>query len=128
MRQGIHRSFTPFWRWLCLVYVCVGAVTLVGCFHLGTRLPNVLPEPIWALVWFGCAAGTWQETHPSVRGSLSILAPALSMASYAIDFLFDQFAASPPSGWWAVDLARCVMWGSVCALIHTITQLDQPRN
>lgn len=128
MRHGVHGSFTPIWRWLCLVYVCLGVITLVGRFHLGVRLPNVLPEPVWALVWLGCAAGTWQETYTSVRGSLSILAPALSAASYAVDFLFDQFVAPPLPDGGVVDLAHCAMWGSVCMLIHAITRLDQPRN
>lgn len=99
MRRTIHSSFTPVWRWLCLVYVCLG-----------------------------CAAGTWQGAYTSVRWSLSILAPALSLASYAVDFLFDQFVAPPLPDGGVVTLAYCAMWGSVCMLIHTITRLDQPRN
>lgn len=128
MRHGIHSSFTPVWRWLCLVYVCLGVATLVGHFHLGARLPNILPEFVWALVWLGCAAGTWQEKYTSVRGSLSILAPALSTASYAIDFLFDQFVLPPSPNGGLADLAHAVMWGSICMLIHHITQLDQPSS
>lgn len=128
MRHGIHSSFTPVWRRLCLVYVCLGVTTLVGHFHLGVWLPSTLPEPVWALIWLGCAAGTWQGKYASVRGSLSILAPALSMASYAIDFLLDQFTLPAPPDGGLVDLAHCVMWGSVCMLIHTLTRLDQPRS
>lgn len=127
MRHGIHSSFTPVWRWLCLVYVCLGTATLVGHFHPGTWLPGVLPEAVWSLVWLGCAAGTWQGKYASARGSLSILAPALSTASYATDFLLAQLAGPPPDGGF-VDLAHCVMWGSICMLIHTITRLDQPRD
>lgn len=128
MRHSIHSFFTPVWRWLCLVYVCLGAATLVGHFHLGVWLPNTLPESVWAIIWLGCAAGTWQGKYTSVRGSLSILAPALSMVSYAIDFLLDQFIVPPASNGGIVDLAHCIMWGSICMLIHTITRLDHPRS
>ena len=128
MRQGIHRSFTPVWRWLCLIYVCLGITIMTGRMHLGTRLPGVVPEMVWGLVWLVCAAGTWQGRYASVRGSLSILAPALSTISYATDFLLDQLISPPLLDGGLAVLASCVMWGSVCALIHTITQLDQPRS
>lgn len=128
MRQGIHCSFTPFWRWLCLIYVCLGVTTMTGHVHLGTWLPGVVPETVWGLVWLVCAVGTWQGGYVSVRGSLSILAPALSTISYAIDFLLDQLIPPPLLDEGPATLALCVMWGSVCALIHTITRLDQPRS
>ena len=128
MRQGIHRSFTPVWRWLCLTYTCLGVATMVGCVHLGVWLPSVVPEMVWGLVWLACAAGTWQGKYTSVRGSLSILAPALSMTSYGLDFVIGALSfSSTPTGS-LVDLAHCVMWGSVCKLINTITQLDSPRS
>lgn len=128
MRRSIHSSFTPVWRWLCLTYVCLGVAILAGRMHFGVWLPGLVPEPVWALVWLVCAAGTWQEKYAAVRGSLSILAPALSMTSYGLDFLLDQFAAPPPPAGGLADLARCVMWGSICMLIHTVTCLDQPRS
>ena len=109
------------------MYVRLSVITLVGHFHLGDWLPDVLPEFVWALVRLGCAAGTWQETCTSVRGSLSIFAPALPAASHAIDFLLDQFAAPLPGGG-LVDPAHCVMRGSVRMLMHTVTRLDQPGN
>ena len=128
MRHGIHSSFTPVWRWLCLTYVCLGVAILVGRIHLGIWLPGLVPEPVWALVWLVCAAGTWQGKYAAVRGSLSILAPALSMTSYGLDFVFDMFPVSPMPDGGTGDLAHCVMWGSVCMLIHTVTRLDQPRS
>lgn len=129
MRQGIHRSFTPVWRWLCLTYVCLGVATMAGHVHLGVWLPGVVPETVWGLVWLTCAAGTWQGRRASVRGSLSILAPALSATSYGLDFVLGVLSPSltPPADS-LVDLAHCVMWVSVCVLINTITRLDQPRS
>lgn len=129
MRQGIHRSFTPVWRWLCLTYVCLGVVIMVGHVRLGVWLPGVVPETVWGLVWLVCAAGTWQGKYASVRGSLSILAPALSMTSYGFDFAIGVFSppsASPTES--LVDLAHCVMWGAVCMLVNIVTRLDQPRS
>lgn len=128
VRRDIHSSFTPIWRWLCLTYVCLGVATMAGRVHLGVWLPGVVPETVWGLVWLVCAAGTWQGKYPSVRGSLSILAPALSMTSYGLDFGSDVFSLpmTPPAES-LVNLAHCVMWGSVCMLINIITRLDQPR-
>ena len=127
MRHVIHSSFTLVWRWLCLVYVCLGIATVVGCFRLGDWLPGVVPEMVWGLVWLVCAAGTWQEKYASVRGSLSILAPALSMMSYGLDFVIGVLgspSALPTES--IAALAHCIAWGSICMLIHTITRLDQP--
>lgn len=129
MRQDSHRSFTPVWWWLSLTYTCLGVITVAGRVHLGIWLPGVVPEPIWGLVWLACAAGTWQERYASVRGSLSILAPALSMTSYGLDFVISVFSPSPASPAESlVDLAHWVLWGSVCVLVNTITRLDQPRS
>lgn len=128
MRQGIHRSLTPIWRWLCLTYVCLGVATMAGRVHLGVWLPGVVPETVWGLIWLVCAAGTWQGKYASVRGSLSILAPALCMMSYGLDFVIGALSlplALPTES--LEDLAHCVMWGSVCGLVSTITRLDQPR-
>lgn len=129
MRQGIHRSFTPVWRWLCLTYTCLGVTTMFGQVHLGVWLPGVVPETVWGLVWLVCAVGTWQGRYASVRGSLSILAPALSMTSYGLDFAIGVLGLSPalPTESLAA-LAHCVGWGSVCMLINIITRLDQPRS
>lgn len=129
MRQGIHHSLAPIWRWLCLTYICLGVTTWAGRVHLGVWLPGVVPETVWALTWLVCAAGTWQGKYASVRGSLSILAPALSMTSYGLDFVIGVISPSPASpAEGLVSLAHCVMWGSICMLINTITRLDQPRN
>lgn len=128
MPHGIHSSFTPVWRWLCLTYVCLGVATLGGRMHLGVWLPGLVPEPVWGLVWLVCAAGTWQGKYATVRGSLSILAPALSMTSFGLDFVFDMFTVPPMPDGGINDLAHCVMWASVCMLIHTVTRLDQPRS
>ena len=127
VHQGIHRSLAPVWRCLCLTYVCLGVATMVGRVHLGVWLPGVVPETVWGLVWLVCAAGTWQGKYASVRGSLSILAPALSMTSYGLDSVFDVFTVPPMPGGGVRDLAHCVMWGSVCMLVHAVTRLDQPR-
>lgn len=129
MRQDIHRSFTPVWRWLCLTYTCLGVTTVVGRVHLGLWLPGVIPETVWGLVWLVCAAGAWQGRYASVRGSLSILAPALSMLSYGLDFAIGALSLPPTSPTENLEnLAHCVMWGSVCMLINTVTRLDQPRS
>lgn len=129
MRRGIHRSFTPIWRWLCLTYVCLGVATMAGRVHLGAWLPGVVPETAWGLAWLVCAVGTWQGRYASVRGSLSILAPALSTTSYGLDFVIGMVSLPPTLPAESLEnLAHCVMWGSVCMLIHTITLLDQPRS
>nr|DAJ69150.1 MAG TPA: hypothetical protein [Caudoviricetes sp.] len=129
MRQGIHHSLTPLWRWLCLTYVCLGIVIMLGRVHLGAWLPGVVPETVWGLMWLICAIGTWQERRTSVRGSLSILAPALSMTSYGLDFVIGMLGdPSAPPPVIVTALAHCVMWGSVCMLINTITRLDQPES
>lgn len=128
MRQGVHRSLTPVWRWLCLTYVCLGVATMVGCAHHGSWLPGVVPETVWGLVWLVCAAGTWQGKYASVRGSLSILAPALSTTSYGLDFVIGVFRLPSASATNLAYLAHCIMWGSVCMLVNTITRLDQPRS
>ena len=102
---------------------------MVGRLHLGVWLPGVVPELMWGSVWLVCAAGTWQGRYTSVRGALSILAPALSMTSFGLDFAIDVL--SGPSVLLAgslVDLAHCVLWGSVCMLVNTITRLDSPRS
>ena len=127
MRQSIRRSFASVWRWLCLTYASLGVVIMVGRVRLGVWLPSTVPETGWGLIWLVCAAGTWQGKYTSVRGSLSILAPALSMMSYGFDFGIDMLSPSPASIVGLADLARCVMWGSICMLIHIITRLDQPR-
>lgn len=126
MRQSIHRFFTPVWRWLCLTYACLGVTVMTGRVHLGVWLPGAVPETAWGLVWLVCAAGAWQGKYTSVRGSLSILAPALSMMSYGLDFVTDMLSLSLAPIVSLTDLAHCVMWGSICMLINTITRLDQP--
>lgn len=129
MRQGIHRSLAPVWRWLCLTYTCLGVSTMVGRVHLGVWLPGVVPETVWGLVWLACAAGTWQAKYASVRGSLSILAPALSMTSYGLDFTLGMLSPPPVPPMVSITaLAHCAMWGSVCMLINTVTRLDQPKS
>lgn len=127
MRQGTHRSSTRVWWWLCLTYASQGVAIMIGRVHLGVWLPGAVPETVWGLVWLVCAAGTWQGKYTSVRGSLSILAPALSMMSYGLDFVIDMLSLFPAPTVGLVDLAHCMMWGSVCMLINTITRLDQLR-
>ncbi len=128
VHHGIHRSLAPAWRWLCLVYAALGVVVMTGHVHLGVRLPGLVPEMVWGLVWLVCAAGTWQDEYASVRGSLSILAPALSTVSYGLDVVLTVFGPPAPRPPAVVSLAHCVMWAGVCMLIHTITRLDQPRD
>lgn len=127
MRHGIHSSFTPVRRWLCLVHVRLGIVTPVGRFHPGAWPPGALPEPVRALLRLGCAAGTRRGRCTSVRGSLSILAPAPSTTSCAIDVLLDRFILPPLPDGGLVDPAHCVMRGSVRMPVRTPTRLDRPR-
>ena len=127
MHQDTRRSVTPAWQWLCLIYTCLGVAIMLGHVHLGVWLPGVIPEIVWGLVWLVCAAGTWQGKYTSVRGSLSILAPALSATSYSIDFVIRVVSTPPmPPVESVMTLTHCVLWGSVCALVNTITRLDQP--
>ena len=99
--QGIHRSIAPIWRWLCLTYAALGIITPVGRIHLGVWLPG--------LMWLVCAAGTWQDKCVSVRGSLSILAPALAAVSYGRDFVITAFDPAAPPLKCAVNLTHCML-------------------
>lgn len=126
MQSNVHRSFTPVWRWLCLIYVCLGAAVLTEGVHLGVWLPVHTPPELWGLVWLVCSAGTWQGRFAIVRGACSILPPAVSMFSYATDWLIAAAVPGPQPCGDLADLSQAVLWGGACMVVATLTKLDSP--
>ena len=128
MQDNVHRSFTPVWRWLCLIYMCLGVAVLTEGVHIGVWLPVHVPSELWGVMWLVCAAGTWQGRYAGVRGACSILPPAVSMLSYAADWLIVTAKPGPQPCGDLTNLSQAVLWGGVCMLVATVTKLDAPRD